>query len=238
MPEHKYGKRVCLQCGKEFEARYPAHVTCSKECYRERRREMQRIWDARSAAKRKQHLHDLETELDEVWAELEWLNCHHVEMRIFLSGTQTQERAELDLAIFQMEQLKLDLEMARLDLAAARAAAMQPVEKPAPAPASRPEVALQSVEKVAACAGLPPLQECPRMRLKAVTLPCGEHEPCHKPTRCARLGGNPDAAIVLEPGEKRCKQCGAAFTPNAPAQKYCTKKCHETALKQKIYRRK
>lgn len=231
MPEHKYGKRVCLQCGKEFEALRPAHITCSAECARERRRAQQRIWDARSQAKRKQHLHDLTVDLEAAYADMEWLNCAHESM---LAAWGTMSGVEFDV-------LKHEFWRIRKELTAARAAAEKAEEKkPASATAVAPpaDVAPQPVEKIAARAGLPPLQECPRMRLKAVNLPCGEHEPCHKPTPCARLGGDPDAAIVLEPGEKICKQCKAVFTPNSPAQKYCTKKCQETALKEKMYRRK
>lgn len=229
MPEHKYGKRVCLQCGKEFEALRPAHITCSAECARERRHGMQRVWNARSQAKRKKYLLDLLAERDAAYSDMEWLNCAH---ELMLGAWGTMSGVEFDV-------LKHEFWRIRKELAATRAAAenSQP-EKSATASAPRPNVPPQSVEKVAARAGLPPLQECPRMRLKAVNLPCGEHEPCHKPTRCARLGGDPAAAIVLEPGEKICKRCKAVFTPNSPAQKYCTKKCQEAALKEKIYRRK
>ena len=221
MPEHKYGKRVCLQCGKEFEALRPAHITCSAECARERRRGMQRVWDARSQAKRKKYLLDLLAELDAAYSEMEWLNCR---CESVLSKSAKREGVLDEL----MAELRHAREMQETSCAVA--------EKPKAA--SGPDAASQPVEKVAARAGLPPLQECSRMRLKAVNLPCGEHECCHKPTRCVRLGGDPDAAIMLEPGEKICKQCKAVFTPNSPAQKYCTKKCQETALKEKIYRRK
>lgn len=228
MPEHKYGKRVCLQCGKEFEALRPAHITCSAECARERRRGMQRVWDARSQAKRKKYLLDLLAELDAAYSEMEWLNCRHEDEHL----QWMRDFKTLGQEVGRHLELESELERVRGELNDLRAA----VEKPKVAP--RPDAVPQPVEKVAARAGLPPLQECPRMRLKAVNLPCGEHETCHKPTPCARLGGDPDAAIVLEPGERICKQCKAVFTPNSPAQKYCTKKCQEANLKAKVYGRK
>ena len=32
----KYGKRICLYCGKEFEAEYASQITCSRPCRRKR----------------------------------------------------------------------------------------------------------------------------------------------------------------------------------------------------------
>ncbi len=58
-----YGKRTCLQCGQEFEAGYPAQLTCSKKCALERRREQGRQSDAISRARNK----NLLTSLDEAW---------------------------------------------------------------------------------------------------------------------------------------------------------------------------
>lgn len=221
MPEHKYGKRVCLQCGKEFEALRPWQVTCGAKCAGERCHALKLKSNARGYARRKKYLLDLLAELDAAYSEMEWLNCR---CESVLSKSARREGI--------VDELMAELRQARETQEASCAVA----EKPKVAPG--PDAASQPVEKVAARAGLPPLQECPRMRLKAVSLPCGEHEYCHKPTRCARLGGDPDASIVLEPGEKICKRCGTVFTPNSPAQKYCTKKCQETALKEKIYRRK
>ncbi|MDE7064073.1 MAG: hypothetical protein K2O70_01185 [Desulfovibrionaceae bacterium] len=79
-----------------------------------------------------------------------------------------------------------------------------------------------SVETVAARAGLPPLQECVRLRLKAVTLPCGEREECNG---CPKIR-------PLEPGDKVCPKCRGTFTPKVPTQKYCSKDCQKAAIRE------
>lgn len=222
MPEHNYGKRVCLQCGKEFEALRPAHITCSESCARERRRGQKRVGDIHYRARRKKYLLDLLEELDTAHAEVEWLNC----------------RCELLLDWSSRCELAYDKLIAeRCELAARRAPGESP-EAETPKPLPRPRAVPQPVEEVAARAGLPELQECPRMRLKAVTLPCGERELCHKPTRCARLGADPDAAIVLEPDERICKQCKAVFTYTFPNQQYCTKECQKAASQKRFFNHK
>lgn len=229
MSDLKYGNRKCLQCGTEFEAKRPSQITCSVECALERRRGQKRETNAKYRIKRKKYLLNLLAELDTAYSEMEWLNCWCEEER------KTHCKTIKALAISYsgtVEALKEELKQAREERDAYRAAAEKQVARP-----EKPQPP-QPVEKVAASAGLPPLMECERMRLKAVQLPCGEHECCHKPTRCPRLGANPDADIVLEPGEKRCKQCGQPFMPKSPAQKYCSKKCQEDAAKAKIYQLK
>lgn len=96
----------------------------------------------------------------------------------------------------------------------------------------------ESVEKIATQAGLPPLQECSRLKLKAVHLPCGEHDQCRKPTPCARLDGGQDSGVVMESGDKICPACKQAFTPNHPLRKYCSKQCLENATRARMYGKK
>lgn len=229
MPEKNYGKRLCLLCEKEFEARHPAHVTCSADCARERRLILRRESDKRGRAKRKKYLLDLLAELDTAYSELEWANCQlEEEYKVHCKAIQIMAITHAK----KVAEIELELKQASEERDAYRAAAEKQVARP-----EKPQPP-QPVEKVAASACLPPLMECERMRLKAVQLPCGEHECCHKPSRCPRLGAIPDADIVLEPGEKLCKQCRQPFMPKSPAQKYCSKKCQEDAAKAKIYQLK
>lgn len=56
----KYGERICLVCGKEFEAAYPSQVTCSGQCREKRKKDI----DRRLHVVRRSRIH----------GDLEWLN--------------------------------------------------------------------------------------------------------------------------------------------------------------------
>lgn len=69
---------------------------------------------------------------------------------------------------------------------------------------------------------------CPRMKVKALRLPCGEREECEG---CERITKRPP---VLESGDKICPACGGVFTPKLPVQKYCSKGCRQEAARAKL----
>ena len=213
MPEQQYGKRTCLQCGHEFDASYPAQLTCSEKCALERRREQGRQSDALSRARNK----NLLTSLDEAWAELEWLNCRYEARR--------GETGALMIAMCAAHALEIQKLKAELD--ALRLASVQPAPAEEKAPASPAKAPAPSA---AASIDTSDWDFCERMSLRARRLPCGEREECQG---CERI--TTDSPVVLEPGEKLCKQCKKPFTPKAPAQKYCSKSCQEDAAKAKIY---
>ena len=211
-----YGKRTCLQCGEEFEAGYPAQLTCSKKCALERRREQDRRSDALAKARNK----NLLTALDETWAELEWLNCRYEARR--------GEPGALMMAMcaahaMEMKKLKAELTAAHDELSAMRMASLQakePLKRTVEYPTKRPAPVVDTNE----------WDYCEHLRLRAPKLPCGEREECK---RCKRT-----RPLVLEPGDKVCAKCKQAFTPKSPTQKYCSKKCQEDAARAKIYGRK
>lgn len=62
------------------------------------------------------------------------------------------------------------------------------------------------------------MKECKRMHLRAMNLPCGLREECFTPI-CEELG------IDVKSGEKVCPTCKKAYTPNSPAQKFCSPEC-------------
>ncbi len=218
MPERAYGKRKCLQCGQTFEASHPAHITCSAKCAAERRRGQKRQTGARTRARRKKYLLDLLTSLDEAWAELEWLNCRYEARR-----RETEALAMAMCAAHALETKKLKAELEVMRQASAEPA---PAEEKAPAsavtgPAPSTAVNIDTSD----------WDFCRRMNLRARRLPCGERGECQG---CERITGT-KSPLVLEPGDKLCKQCKRPFTPKASAQKYCSKQCQTEATKAKVY---
>ena len=216
MPERAYGKRKCLQCGQTFEASHPAHITCSAKCAAERRRGQKRQTCARTRAKRKKYLLDLLASLNEAWAELEWLNC-----RYEAQGGRFEKLAMAMCAAHALETKRLKAELEAIRQAAAEPApaeekaSVSTVTAPAPSAAANVDTSDWDF--------------CPRMSLRARRLPCGERGECQG---CERITGTP---LVLEPGDKLCKQCKRPFTPKASAQKYCSKQCQAEAAKAKVY---
>ncbi len=208
MPEQQYGKRICLQCGQVFEAGYPAQLTCSKKCALERRREQGRQSDALSRARNK----NLLTALDEVWAELEWLNCRYEARR--------GETGALMMAMCAAHALEMKKLKAELDALRPASAEPAPAEEKAPASAAK-----APAPSAAAHIDTSDWDFCKRMNLRARRLPCGEREECQG---CERI-----RPLVLEPGDKVCAKCKQVFTPKAPAQKYCSKSCQVEAARVK-----
>lgn len=216
MPEQKYGKRMCLQCGQTFEASYPAQVSCSAKCAAERRRGQKRQTGARTRARRKKYLLDLLASLDEAWAELEWLNCRY-----------EAQSGRLDkLAMVMTAAHALEIQKLKAELEAMRQAPAEPAPAEEKASAS---VATAPAPSTAVNIDTSDWDFCKRMSLRARRLPCGEREECEG---CERITGTP---LVLEPGDKLCKQCKRPFTPKASAQKYCSKQCQNEAAKAKVY---
>ena len=211
-----YGKRTCLQCGQEFEAGYPAQLTCSKKCALERRREQGRQSDALSRAMNK----NLLTSLDEAWAELEWLNCRYEARR---GETGALMMAMCAAHALEMKKLKAELDAAQDELSAMRMASHQ-VKEPLKRTVEYP------TKPAAPAVDTSNWDYCKRMELRAPKLPCGERDECKN---CERIH-----PLVLEPGDKVCAKCKQVFTPKAPAQKYCSKSCQEDAARAKIYGRK
>lgn len=206
MLQSSYGQRACLACGNPFEALYANQVTCSDLCRGKRRVNLKRIADAGRRARRKERLAGLVARVAELEAEVERLKGAGAEL--------AHVRAELDKAKQELARVMGERDEALAALHAARQS--RPVK-------SAPE----SVEKIAEQAGLPPLQECARLKIKAVHLPCGEYDQCRKPTPCARLG----ADVVMGPGDRICPACKQVFTPNHPRRKYCSRECQENATR-------
>lgn len=186
-----YGKRTCLQCGQEFEAGYPAQLTCSKKCALERRREQGRQSDALSRARNK----NLLTALDEAWAELEWLNCRYEARR--------GETGALMMAMCAAHALEMKKLKAELD--ALRPASAEPAPAEEKAPAS------------AAVIDTSDWDFCKRMNLRARHLPCGEREECQGCERIRPLVLEPGDKVCAKckqvftpkaPAQKYCsKSC-------------------------------
>lgn len=124
-------------------------------------------------------------------------------------------KAQLEKARQDIGRVMEERDLAREELQAAR---QSPPERSAPEP----------VEKMAARAGLPPLLECARLRLKAARLPCGDYPQCRKPTPCARL----DDSEALNPEDKVCPVCKQVFRPNLPWRKYCSGRCQNNQRRQ------
>lgn len=238
MPEQKYGKRMCLQCGQTFEATHPAHITCSAQCASERRHMQRRQSAALARSRRKKRLLDLLASLDEAWADVEWINCRYEARRKELEALLMATCAAHAL---EMKKLEDQLAEARKELAAVQNAVGDAQTQPdaeigekrppaapvAPVPAEKTGAA--GAEKPKDIAPPPVMQECTRMRLRATTLPCGERGECEG---CERL-----RPLVLEPGDKLCAKCKRPFTPKAPAQKYCSKQCQEDAARAKLWKK-
>lgn len=194
-----------------FEAGYPAQLTCSKECALERRREQGRQSNALARARNKKLL----ASLDEAWVELEWLNCRYEARR--------GEMGALLMAMCAAHALEIQKLKAELDVLRASA-------EPAPAEEKAPTSAAKApAPSAAASIDTSDWDFCERMSLRARRLPCGERGECQG---CERITGT-NSPLVLEPGDKLCKQCKKPFTPKAPAQKYCSKSCQEEATRVK-----
>ena len=58
----KYGQRTCLECGAEFAPSYPAQVTCSVACRKERVRKMDRKAEYARRKRLKERVRSLEKE--------------------------------------------------------------------------------------------------------------------------------------------------------------------------------
>ena len=75
---------------------------------------------------------------------------------------------------------------------------------------------------------------CPRMRVKAMRLPCGEREECegceYAAKRKRHVQGK-DSPFPEYAGRK-CAMCGKDFIP-ATRQKYCSKSCRQKAAYKK-----
>lgn len=206
MLQSTYGQRECMACGTPFEALYPGQVTCSDACRGKRRVELKRISGPRYRLRKKEHVARLVARVAELEAEVERLKGARAELA----------RVKSELAKVRQELVHV---MGERDKALAALHAAQQ---------SRPMQSMpEPVEKIAEQAGLPPLQECARLKLKAAHLPCGEYDQCRKPTLCARLGGD----VVMEPGDRICPACKQIFTPNHPRRKYCSKQCQEGAIR-------
>lgn len=214
MPEKNYGKRLCLLCEKEFEARHPAHVTCSADCARERRLILRRESDKRGRAKRKKYLLDLLAELDTAYSELEWANCQlEEEYKVHCKAIQIMAITHAK----KVAEIELELKQAREERDACRTAAEKQDARPK-------EVSGQKAPESAQLT----LQECPRMHLRAMLLPCGQREECFTPL-CEKLGGAPQSKPVL--GERICPVCKKPFMPKSAAQKYCNNDCRVAGKK-------
>ncbi len=113
----------------------------------------------------------------------------------------------------ELQALRSELEAARKDLEALEAV----LEK----------------TKLAKDIELPPMEECQRLRLKAIHLPCGTQYQCFSPTLCERLPPGMEKS-------RTCAQCGESFVPKAPHQKFCSEECRilKSIEKKKRYEEK
>ena len=204
-----YGERKCPVCKAAFEAAYPGQVCCSDTCKRTRELALRRENDALYRLHRKEELKALKARV----AELE------VEVSRLSEAGNDNEKLTADL-----ERLRDELGRARLELASRKAELDAAREELENLRGTREKVAVKPASQ-APHVDTSNWDYCKRMELRAPHLPCGEREECKG---CERI-----RPLVLEPGDKVCVKCKQIFTPKAPAQKYCSKRCQEEATRVK-----
>ena len=194
---YDYGPRKCLECGVMYQATYREQLTCGAECKKSRELKQERVRSKEARDKQKEYLATLEARVKELEAELaaKYAELKHSEA----------ECADLRRALEAAKQELADMEQsyARLKDQFAEWKAKNGLDKP-----------------TATVKGLPPMQECKRMSLKATSLPCGQREECLKPEPCERL---PEHLV----GKKLCQHCRQPFEPGHHLQKYCSDKCRK-----------
>ena len=168
-----YGKRVCLECGKEYEATYPAQVTCAKECHKARRRRLDAIWQ-RTARK---SLWEKNRELKEKVAALE----EKVTLGVQLLQERNGRIAELEK---RLEDTQIALMAAEERIKALNAAEEQ---RPVQEQTEPSDKDMEAAKKAVKAGFKPEMQFCERMIVKAINLPCGKHEVCFNKPRCKRV---------------------------------------------------
>lgn len=153
-----YGKRICLECGKEFEAGYVAQLCCSMMCQKARNKKLKQKHAITVGQLRKDYaaLENRVTMLEEmVWATVK------DEAGLKDESKEPEPVPELEL--------------------------VNPGKDPDYIPGDEflPKDDGRPVKKGK---GLPPLTEyCERMKVKATALPCGKNARCYEPTPCRRI---------------------------------------------------
>lgn len=153
-----YGKRICLECGKEFNATYLQQITCSPECLAKRKAKLRIIRDQRRYQCHKERLATLIAENNKLLSDNEAL------------------RHDLLLAREEATHAREELAKALEAVSAAQAATKEP------------EAADMEAARNAIKTGFKPqMQFCERMGVKAINLPCGKREECFNKPRCRRV---------------------------------------------------
>lgn len=207
-----YGERRCPVCKTLFEAAYPGQVCCSGTCKKTRRLVLRRENDALHRLRRKGELESLRARVAELEAEVSRLREAEQD------GEKLTE--ELELLHAELEHTQMELSRRKAELEAAR-------EELEILRGTREKVAVKAVPP-APWVDIDGWDFCPRMKLRAKRLPCGEREECKG---CERITKRPS---VLESGDKICPACGGVFTPKLPVQKYCSKGCRQEAARAKL----
>lgn len=197
-----YGERTCPVCKALFEATYPGHVCCSDKCKRERRLVLGRGRNVLYRLRRKEELESLRARVAELEAEV--------------SRLREAERGSEELKA-ELERVETELACSKADLTVMR----EKLEALQGEATSKTELQLPQLD-------ISNWDFCPRMKLRANRLPCGEREECEG---CERIT---ERKRVLESGDRICPVCGDVFTPKLPVQKYCSKACRQEAIRAKL----
>lgn len=163
-----WGKRVCIICKKEFEPRYPAHIACSPECAKERKRALKKASNIRYRAKTREMLAECIAGRETI---------ARLEKEIFTL------RQELDLLkLARDENIKLANHILTLEAENGRLARLVKEQQTS----SGEKIKSSEVEDFLKTHKL---QECKRLRLKALKLPCGQKAQCWNDTPCKNTKG-------------------------------------------------
>lgn len=203
----KYPERECLFCRKLFVPMIPSQVVCSAECRRRRKRALENASRERRreslgmVASLREEIAILKGENEVLRASLKAIKAMEREDAPSLSapaersspaepaqkdaGETPEDRWMAEVAAQPVEPAKPE------EIEALTAGAADAADAPVAAPSADAPVApvklTPTVEKAIEELVDKEIKECPRMKLKGTSLPCGERRECFELTRCANV---------------------------------------------------
>jgi len=110
--KQNYGERICLACEKTFSPAYAAQVTCSKKCWKERKKKLWKAENARRRERHKKYVADLELKVKSLEQELNEL-VRKLEAAESTNKADREHVSELEQKIVSLknekEKLKKDI---------------------------------------------------------------------------------------------------------------------------------
>lgn len=185
--KYKYGTRKCIICGKEFEAQYLQHITCSPGCKNRRENYIKGESAKRVKARNLALIEGLKSQNEGLKQKVSELMARLTEKKPEMQSAPVDDGALNELK-GQVEKLKAE----NAELLAQNEAfflAKKALEKEVGQ--LKNELALKKHDDE-----LPKAQWCERLKLKALNLPCGARRQCFEPVPCDRAPAKKGADYV------------------------------------------